>query len=150
MSDVYPPEFGPRETAAISQEEIDAIKKTLVAKRVMVFVGCVVLAVLVVSMVLGIWLVRSTQTSSHPAVVSGAQAAKAAEQGTRQIIDCTTPGRRCYDRGQARLAQTVAGLTDSNRRAAAAAASCAHELPDPTFRLVYRCMLVNLASPHHR
>lgn len=146
----YPPEFGPR-TPTISEEEIAAIRKTLVAKRVMIFIGCVAVAALMVSMVFGIWLIRSTQTNSHSYVVSGARAAKAAHRGTSRIIDCTTPGRPCYDRGQQRLARTVAGLSIGQQRSAAASAACAVSLAQAgrtlSFKAVYRCELLSLSPP---
>lgn len=146
----YPEDLGPREPGRISEEEISAIRKTLLAKRVMIFIACVMLAVLLAAIAVGVLLIRSTQTSNKPTLTNAAHAAQQAKKGTDRIIECTTPGRDCYDRGQVRLAKTVQGLTVSNRKAAAAAASCAAQIPHPTFRSVYRCMVVSLADDSQR
>lgn len=90
--------------------------------------------------------IRGSQTQKAPLLAQTNRAAHAAERGTRRIEACTTPGRACYDRSQRQLAQVIAGLTEGNRRSAAAAAACAATLPDPSFPTVYRCVLRQLAT----
>ena len=95
--------------------------------------------------------IRESQQQKAPQISQTNRAAHAAEQGTRRIEACTTPGRACYDRGQRRLAVIVSGLTQGSQRAASAAAACAASLDRPSYDAVYRCVLRTLAADqHHR
>lgn len=64
---------------------------------------------------------------------------------SRRIVSCTTPGRPCSNRAQRQAATYILGLKANGQQSAAAAASCAVTLPNPTYPAVLRCELRTIA-----
>lgn len=68
-------------------------------------------------------------------------------QTRRTLVDCVTPGGRCFTESQARTGEAVQQLIDANqldevatRRVVVIAAACAQEEGNDTVREVQRCV----------
>ena len=107
----------------------------------LVYLLCGVVAVLALMTLSSI---RQGQKERAPLIEQTNIAADEARHATHQIVDCTTPGRACYERAQRQQAAAIAALTQGNQRAASAAAACAAQLDHPAYTAIYRCVLHTL------
>lgn len=155
MNDLYPPEFNDRPTHTEDDKKLVAAEARLLFwKRFTVFVGVITLLVCTAGTTTVVFLIRNTQVSGRPILVSAKAAAESSKQGTDRILDCTTIGGKCFDESQRRLAVQVASLIGDNRRAAAAASACAVQLasrlstldPHHGFLLVRACQRERLSG----
>lgn len=113
-------------------------------RRAAVFLlGCVVMAVVVIglSTLTKVSDVQDTNTAKNQ---QRDQQLAIIKKIARQVESCTTPGEPCSNRGQRQTAKIVAVLDVGGKRNAAAAASCATQIPNPTYPRVYRCMIFTL------
>jgi hypothetical protein len=133
----YPPDFqmNPRDPTS---DEIRAAVKVLVLRRLLI--GLIVLAVVIFGGLtsVGVLLIRTTQTHNSPILNETQAAAKAAQQGTGLIIDCTTPGGACYNRSLKAQAKAVGTLNQFTTVVTTLSASCATQAPKGPFSRVYR------------
>lgn len=110
----------------------------------------VVVGMLVGALFVGVLVVllsiRVTQVDRGDDVSDTLRAAEAAEAGTDRIEDCTTPGRDCYERGQAQTAQAVANITRLSAYAATFAAACADLPGRQSVDEIERCVFEKLRA----
>ena len=83
--------------------------------------------------------IRETQTQNTALIEN-------TDETLKIIRECTTPGEDCYDRGQSRTAEIVAGLTSDLTRVSAYAAACADHVGVQTEDEIFACIVRRLAS----
>jgi hypothetical protein len=88
-------------------------------------------------LVLGLTQIRSTQTDNTTK-------ANRRDETLLLMQDCVTPGGKCYERSQQQTAQVVGDISKANAIAAAAATSCAGEMPHQAFSVIYRCTVARV------
>lgn len=103
-----------------------------------IFVGGVALAITTYQLVDA---VRDTQVNSVQRSQDTRAAAEAAERSAARIEDCTTPGRECFRESQRRLSQTVSGINDYAKYAAA----CADKPRQQTVAEIEACIETRIA-----
>lgn len=86
-------------------------------------------------------LVRQTQ-------VANTDRAKDTQDLAEQIRSCTSPGGKCYERGQKQTAKAVGAIGVVNRKSAAAAATCAQTRTE--YAEILRCINRTLGIQHPR
>lgn len=151
---IYPPEFHQRPHAEEDAKAMMAEARLLFWKRFMIFLAVLATAACITTVTVSVLLIRQTQISGRPILESAQQAARSSQQGTDRILDCTTPGRKCWAMSNRRTAEQIARLIGDNRRAAAAASACAVQLaprlaavdPHRGFLLVRACQRERLTG----
>ena len=98
-----------------------------------IFIVCLaIFSVLVTGLLLySTLLIRQTQ-------VVNAERAQDTQSLTEQIRSCTSPGGKCYERGQKQTAKAVGAIGVVNRKSAAAAATCAQTRSE--YAAILRCI----------
>jgi hypothetical protein len=106
---------------------------TAVAVLIMVAVTAVVISAVKSTSI------RETQTENTALIENTSK--------TLEIMQgCTTPGEECFDRGQERTAELVAGLTSDLTRVSAYAAACADHVGVQTEDEIFACIVRRLAA----
>lgn len=83
--------------------------------------------------------IRETQTENTTLIENTSK--------TLEIMQgCTTPGEECFDRGQERTAELVAGLTSDLTRVTAYAAACADQRGVQGEDEIFSCVVSRLAA----
>jgi hypothetical protein len=105
----------------------DALRRNVGYTFVGLLVGLLVVGVVWISITSAETLhaIRTQQGQTKPVLTSTKQAADNARQVARRIESCTTPGRRCYQRGQRQTAAVVGDINASIVAAAACATTLA-------------------------
>lgn len=119
------------------------MKQTATKHFVSALVGLAI-GLVVVVVVLGLTQIRSTQTV-------GVEKSDARDQALALVKDCVQPGGKCYQRSQDQIAGAVGDISKANAIAAAAATSCAGDMPHQPFGVIYRCTVkrVDAANRKH-
>lgn len=142
----YPPELGDRPSVGPSEHELAALRRTILLKRLLIFLVILLIVLASVTALIVLVLVRDTQTDNVPKINDAKNAAEAAQHSAetadktlRRIESCTTPGKKCFEEAQARTAATVSDLNS----VAIIAASCATQIPvEPGVSKVERASLI--------
>jgi hypothetical protein len=144
VNDIYPEEFRNQDDQA-RDEEIAILRKTLVVKRLTLYlVGLVLLVAVIGLVVLGfmgystIHAVRHTQQLNSPI-------ARDTHGIAQYVKECQDPQSECSRENREALAKALAGIDQQNKRVTAAGASCSLGVPidlSPHARyvLIKRCI----------
>lgn len=97
-----------------------------------------VLLVLLIALLIRTWTladeIRETQRVNTGTLTTS-------EETLDRINDCTTPGRKCYDKGQKRTAEAVGDIN----RVIVLAAACADQPQRQTVIEIQNCVIAELA-----
>lgn len=122
----YPPDLTPNRPPVSPTVAEDVVFRRAAMLKRMVIVLVVLLAVIsLATATFTIVSVRFAQQDNTELLKDAEDAAVAAQRGTTRIEDCTTPGRKCFEDGQARGAELVGSINKAVILAAACASSLA-------------------------
>lgn len=117
------------------------VRATLATR--LLIVGAVVLGAIIVTLQLQATLqTRQIATGIEAQQDTNTGTLDASEATLDRIVECTTPGRECYDRGQE---QTSAAVGDINRISVLAAA-CADRPRAQSVEQIQACVIARLAD----
>jgi hypothetical protein len=68
-------------------------------------------------------------------------------QGNARLVDCTTPGGKCYERGNRQTGQAVTGITDVELAANYCAAQLTRPFTDAKFAVFTECVKQRVPHP---
>lgn len=141
-----PPEAVPHEP---DDDELSARWRAKVATRIILYLAMVSAVAVLASIALGVWAIRATQVSNTSLTKETHNSSDQIRANTALIRSCVDPQGECFKDAQRRTARFGTSQTDANAKSAAAAASCAARLADPSYVNVLRCELHQLAQGEH-
>lgn len=113
---------------------------TIIVLAITVAVLVIVLTTAIVTSAIKSTSIRETQTSNTPLLQNSNETLK-------RIRECTTPGEKCFDEGQARTAEIVSELTSNITRVSAYAAACADRAGVQGEDEIFACVVLKLSEP---
>lgn len=142
----YPPEFD-RATNHPTPEAEAAFRRTILLKRVVLFLCIAVVMLCLAVTAITVITVRLQQLNSTDQLEQTRIAAVEAKRTSKRIEDCTTPGRACYDDAQRRTGTAVLSIN----RVVILAAACSAAVADTSsetdrVRLTTACVVERLAQ----